>query len=80
MSKLTALAIALLVLLALAAERERRADMEKMAQWPVPPVRPEVTWPPAEPAPAPPPPKPYVPPDCYEMLPVHVPFHLEEMR
>jgi hypothetical protein len=56
-----------------------RAETEALQTHPFPPLKPEVTWPPAEPAPQQPTPVP-IPPCSYEMLPVHVPMKLDEMR
>jgi len=79
MSKLTALCLGLLVTLAVLAEHERRADLAKMYQWPVPPVVPAVVWPPPDVPPVVPE-VPYIPREYYELDPVHVPFHADEMR
>jgi hypothetical protein len=79
MTRLTALAVLLLVTLAILAERERRADLvriEALQTMPVPPVHPAIVWPGGEPAPVIPPPAPHQSPPQLTIVPV--PFHLDE--
>lgn len=79
MSKLTAAALLALVTFAILIERDSRADrahIEKQVSH-ILPVQPEVSIAPPEPAPPPPPPGPVVPPDCYDLGDVHMPFVLD---